>query len=110
MGKKKSAGWDPAKGAAIFKQKCAQCHTYGKGEAHKQGPNLFGLVGRKTGSAPGYAYTEANKDKGITWNKETLDIYLTNPKKYIPGTKMIFAGIKKKNERADLIAFLETNQ
>merc|ERR1712224_394457 len=109
MGKGKKGG-DANKGAAIFKQKCAQCHTAGNGEAHKQGPNLFGLVGRKTGQAPGYSYTDANKAKGITWNKETLDVYLTNPKKYIPGTKMIFAGIKKKNERADLIAFLESNK
>ena len=56
------------------------------------GPNLWGLIGRKTGQASGFSYTQANKDKGITWEQETLDIYLTNPKKYIPGTKMVFAG------------------
>ena len=56
------------------------------------GPNLWGLIGRKTGQAAGFSYTQANKDKGITWETETLDIYLTNPKKYIPGTKMVFAG------------------
>ena len=56
------------------------------------GPNLWGLIGRKTGQASGFSYTQANKDKGITWEQETLDVYLTNPKKYIPGTKMVFAG------------------
>jgi len=67
---------------------------------------LYGLIGRKTGSVGGYDYTEANKDKGIEWNEKTLDVYLTNPKKYIPGTKMIFAGIKKPQERCDLIAYI----
>ena len=56
------------------------------------GPNLWGLIGRKTGQASGFSYTQANKDKGITWGNDTLDEYLTNPKKYIPGTKMVFAG------------------
>merc|ERR1712224_834566 len=74
---------------------------------HKTGPNLNGLFGRKTGQAAGYSYTDANKKKGITWDKGTLWTYLENPGKYIPGTKMVFAGIKKKPERADLIAYLE---
>jgi cytochrome c len=77
------------------------------GVTHKPGPYLTGLLGGKTGHAAGFAYTDANKSKGITWNKDTLFQYLENPKKYIPGTKMVFAGLKKPQERADLIAYLE---
>lgn len=78
-----------------------------KGGGHKQGPNLGGLFGRNTGSAEGYSYSKANKDKNIVWKEDTLYEYLLNPKKYIPGTKMVFAGLKKEQDRADLIAYLK---
>ncbi|KAJ1025331.1 hypothetical protein NDA13_004145 [Ustilago tritici] len=97
---------DSKKGAGVFKTRCALCHTLGAGEPNKVGPNLHGLFGRKTGSVEGFSYTQANINKGVTWDEETLFEYLENPKKYIPGTKMAFAGLKKEKDRNDLITYL----
>jgi cytochrome c len=96
---------DAAAGKASF-NKCLACHAVGEGAKNKVGPILNGLDGRKSGAVEGYSYTDANKNSGITWNKEQFLDYITDPKAKIPGTKMVFAGIKKENEAADLWAFL----
>merc|ERR1712117_878631 len=77
-----------------------------KGGMTKQGPPLFGIMGRQSGTCEGFAYSEANKNSAIIWSDKHLYEYLVNPKKYILGTKMVFAGLKKESERADLIAYL----
>jgi len=94
-------------GEKLFKARCAQCHTANKGGPNKQGPNLYGIFGRKTGQVPGYAYSPANKDANIVWGDRTLFDYLENPKKYIPKTKMAFPGFKAESDRSDVVAYLK---
>ncbi|KAK4634116.1 Cytochrome c [Fulvia fulva] len=107
MGKDGFSAGDSKKGANLFKTRCAQCHNLKEGEGNKIGPNLHGLFGRQTGQVEGFSYSDANKQKGITWEENTLFEYLENPKKYIPGTKMAFGGLKKGKDRNDLITFLK---
>uniref|UniRef100_F1LFU2 Cytochrome c type-1 n=3 Tax=Ascaris TaxID=6251 RepID=F1LFU2_ASCSU len=97
---------DYERGKKVFKQRCLQCHVVDS-KATKTGPTLHGIIGRKSGAVPGFDYSTANKNKGVVWTRETLFEYLLNPKKYIPGTKMVFAGLKKADERADLIKYIE---
>ena len=97
---------DAAAGKTSF-NKCLACHAIGEGAKNKVGPELNGLDGRHSGSAPDYNYSDANKNSGITWNKETFLEYIKDPKAKIPGTKMAFAGIKNEQEIKDLIAFLK---
>ncbi|XP_033216127.1 cytochrome c-like [Belonocnema kinseyi] len=99
---------DAENGRKIFAKICATCHTVEKGGRNKVGPNLFGIVGKTTGSHPTFSYSEGMKNKGATWNESNLDEYLEKPKKFIPGGKMVFPGLKKSVERKDVIAYLET--
>lgn len=97
---------DVEAGKAEFK-KCALCHTTEAGK-NKIGPSLFGVVGRKSASLDNYNYSEAMKKFDHTWDAQTLDTYLADPRAIVPGTKMIFPGIKEEKERQDVIAYLET--
>lgn len=102
------ASADASKGAKVFK-KCASCHTLPEGGNNGTGPNLFGVVGRDVGSASGFSYSQPMATLGGTWTFDRLNEFLTKPKAYLPGTKMGFAGIKKPQQRADLVAFLNQN-
>src|SRR5436190_11583622 len=103
-----SATWaqDIAAGETSFK-KCQACHSIGEGATNKIGPPLNGLAGRKTGTMEGYDYSEANKSAGIVWDDTTFKDYIQNPTAKIPGTKMMFAGIKNDKETADLWGYLK---
>src|SRR5215471_16952472 len=87
---------DADAGKASF-NKCLACHAIGEGAKNKVGPELNGIDGRKSGSAPDYNYSDANKNSGITWNEAQFKEYIKDPKAKIPGTKMVFAGIKNEN-------------
>jgi cytochrome c len=96
---------DAAAGKTLF-NKCMACHAIGEGAKNKVGPELNGLDGRHSGTAEGYSYSDANKNSGITWNEVQFKDYIKDPKAKIPGTKMVFAGIKNEKEAGDLWAFL----
>jgi cytochrome c len=96
---------DAEAGKASF-NKCLACHAIGEGAKNKVGPELNGIDGRKSGTAADYNYSDANKNSGITWNEAQFKEYIKDPKAKIPGTKMVFAGIKNEKEVNDLWAYI----
>lgn len=101
------ASADVAKGEQAFK-KCTACHTIDKGAANGLGPNLWGVIGEPVGKGHGFAFSPALSGKGGTWDWSTMSEWLANPKKFAPGTKMTFAGLGNPEERANVIAFLNS--
>ena len=99
---------DAAAGQKVFKR-CAACHTVDEGGSNKVGPNLWGIFGSTAGQRPtGYKYSAAMKDSGIVWDDATMSDYLENPRKMVPKTRMAFPGLKKPEQRADVIAYLKS--
>ena len=102
-----AADGDAAAGKTVFNV-CKACHTIEAGGPNRVGPNLHGIVGRKAGTHDGFAYSDAMKNSGITWDEAKLNEYVKDPKATVPGNKMAFAGIKDDAKRADLIAYLKS--
>lgn len=97
---------DVARGEQVFNTQCKACHTLQRGGATTMGPNLYRIMGRRSGTGQGYGYSEVMRKFAIEWNDKTLAAYLRDPKGDMPGTKKIFAGIKQPGQMADVIAYL----
>ena len=106
VGSGEALAQDAAAGEKVFGV-CKMCHQIGETAKNNVGPQLNGIVGRKSGTVPGYNYTAANKDSGITWDEATFREYIKDPKAKIPGTKMIYAGLKDEQRINDLLAYLK---
>lgn len=98
---------DAEAGKSVFGQ-CRACHAIGEGAKNGVGPQLNGLIGRKAGTVEGYNYSEANKNSGKVWDEATFTTYIKDPKGQMPGTKMVYAGLKDDTRIANLIAYLKT--
>ncbi len=97
---------DPESGKKVFEQQCSACHEIGPGAKNKVGPDLNGVIGRNAGTEASYDYSEAMKKAGWVWNKSIFKEYITDPKKKLPGVKMLFPGIKDELNRDDLYAYV----
>ena len=100
-----AAAGDPEAGEKVFR-KCATCHEV-KAPKNKVGPNLVGIFGRPAGTVEGFKYSDAMKNSNVVWNEETISAYVKEPKVYVPGNRMIFPGLKKDEDVANLIAYLK---
>jgi cytochrome c len=98
---------DLKQGEAVYRKSCLICHAVEAG-TNKIGPSLHGIVGKKSASIEGFQYSPAMKGADKTWDAKTLDEYLTNPRDYIPNTKMVFPGLKAEDDRRNLITYLES--
>jgi cytochrome c len=103
-----SAAAEDVEAGKIAFRKCALCHTVEPGKSNKIGPSLFGIVGRKSAGLDDYSYSAAMREFDRVWDTASLDAYLADPRAMVPGTKMIYPGIKDESERRDIIAYLET--
>ncbi|MBY0319594.1 MAG: cytochrome c family protein [Reyranella sp.] len=98
---------DATRGQRVFNQQCRACHTLEKDGAQTAGPNLHGVFGRKAGTAAAYEFSDAMKKSGIVWDEATMTDYSRDPKAKVPGTKMVFNGVKNAGQLADLVAYLK---
>ena len=101
------AAGDPKRGADTFAQECAVCHSVQEGR-NKMGPSLFAVVGRKAGSIEDFVYSAAMKQSTFTWSPDKIDAYIAHPQQLVPGDKMKYDGLANAQDRADLIAYLNT--
>lgn len=89
--------------------RCRTCHTLDEGGKNRVGPNLWGIFGKTSGTAEGFAYSKAMKEAAIVWDEQSISDYIENPKSYLPGGKMVFVGLRKPEDRENLIAYLKAN-
>jgi cytochrome c len=108
LGSSPAFAGNPAAGGKVFSSQCAACHGNRANAPQAIGPRLFGVIGRHAGSSPGFSYSPAMKNSGLSWSADELKIYLANPAKTVHGTKMPYAGLHNPAQLDDLVAYLAT--